>query len=126
MVRQRLSWDHLAMGLGGLCFAHCLLTPVVLALFPLLAQGVLGSESLHTALLWLTVPVSGLGLWLGCREHKDRAVVAFGLAGMAFLVAARGFEESPPETWLTVAGSLTLIGAHLRNFRLCRAERCEH
>jgi hypothetical protein len=77
-------------------------------------------------LLWLTIPVSGLGLWLGCREHEDRAVIALGALGMAFLVAARGFEESPLESWSTVAGSLTLISAHLRNFRLCRADRCEH
>lgn len=125
MLRTRPNLDHIAMSLGGLCFAHCLITPALLAVSPMLARGLLGNESVHVWLLWLTIPVSALGLWLGCKDHQDAWVIGLGVLGVSLLVGARGVGESPLETLLTVGGSLTLVSAHWRNFRLCQSDHCE-
>jgi hypothetical protein len=58
----------------------------------------------------------------GYRRHGRRAVLALGLAGLALVLTGAVTHEllgGPGETMLTVAGSLTLVGAHWGNRRAC-------
>lgn len=124
----RALMDRVAIGLSGVCAVHCLITPLALVALPVAAGAWLGGESFHLWLLLLILPLSTTALTLGCRRHKDMAVMLLGIAGMALLVLA----VLLPVEWLgengeralTLAGSAALIAGHVRNFRMCRASAC--
>jgi hypothetical protein len=116
--------DGLAVGLSALCVVHCVFTPLALVLLPSLTALGLGDEAFHRLLLFLVLPSSGLALTLGCRRHKDLAVLAAGASGLGLLVAATLAEDL--ERGLTVLGSVVLSLGHIRNFLHCRKDRCAH
>ncbi len=124
MVAIARQLDRVAIFLSGLCLLHCLLLPVVIALFPLMSIGFGGDEHLHELLLWFVLPVSTIGLALGWRHHRSTGALALGVLAMAILaLAATWGHDNLPEIWeiaLTVLGSLMLAGAHLQNFRHLR------
>ena len=124
----RALMDRIAIGLSGVCAIHCLITPLVLVALPVAAGAWLDGESFHLWLLLLILPLSTTALTLGCRRHKDMAVMLLGIAGMALLLLAVflpvGWLGENGERALTLAGSATLIAGHVRNFRMCRASAC--
>ena len=66
---------------------------------------------------------------LGCREHRDAWVLALGAIGMlGILLAATVLHDvlgESGERAATLAAAVVLISAHFRNYRLCRASRCD-
>ncbi len=122
---QKLA-GYTSISLAGICAIHCLMIPVLLALFPVLISALLFEEIFHELLLLLIIPLSFLAIFLGCRRHKDLTVfliVALGLA--LILIGAFGAEESK-ETVLTLTGSVVMVAGYVRNFRLCSKTTCEH
>lgn len=80
------SWlDRTAIFLAVLCGIHCLATPILLVALPLLANTVWVSEHFHLGMLLLVFPTSLLAAFTGCRQHRDRFVMGFILAGVAVL-----------------------------------------
>lgn len=122
---QRFT-DYTSISLAGLCAAHCFLTPAALILFPVVGSTFLSEEIFHELMLLLVVPASVIAIFLGCRRHKDLNVIMLGVLGLCFLLvgafAATGYEESV----LTFIGAFIMVSGHLRNFRLCREDGCEH
>lgn len=109
--------DVSAIGLSGLCLLHCIALPVLAAWLPVLA---VGSEAagVHLLLVVLAAPLAAAGLW---RSHRLRPLprALWGLAGAglaALLAGALGWPAERWETALTVAGSMSLAGAHLWNW----------
>lgn len=128
IVHARALMDRIAIGLSGVCALHCLIAPLALVALPAAAGALLGGEAFHLWLLALILPLSAAALTLGCRRHKDIAVMALGSAGLSILVLAAslgaGWLGEDGERLLTLAGSLTIIAGHMRNFRLCRQDAC--
>ena len=116
--------DRVAIALSGLCLVHCLLLPFVVVLTPFL--GSLSEDHLHLQMLFVVVPVSLFALALGFRRHRQRAIVAWGMIGLAFLFAGATIGHHyfgiVADQLLTVAGSVTLAITHYRNSLLSR--RC--
>ena len=114
--------DAFAIGLSGLCLAHCLALPLLAGLLPL-AGAWAEAEWIHWLFAAVAAPVS---LWTLVRP-TDRAagVVVLALAGLTLLFAgAAGFPAHDLETPLTVAGGLLLAAAHIINWR--RRATCAH
>ncbi|MBX9460780.1 MAG: MerC domain-containing protein [Brevundimonas sp.] len=108
--------DAIAIGLSGLCLAHCLVLPLAPGFLPLLGAWA-GAEWVHWAFVATAAPVS---LWtLGRRQGKvSAATVGLAVVGVALLVAgAAGYPDHDLETSLTVIGGLSLAVAHLINWR---------
>ncbi len=104
--------DGSAIGLSGLCLAHCLALPVAAAFFPLL--GVWSeAEWVHVTFVALAAPLSAGALVL-TRPRKP-AAIALAAAGLALLVAALSYPAA--ETLMTVAGGLALAVGHVVNWR---------
>jgi hypothetical protein len=126
-ARLQASLDRLAIGVSTLCAFHCLLVPAIVVLFPALGA-VLGSDEMfHKALVLFVVPSSIGALGLGCRRHRDRAVLALGAMGIGTLLVTLAFGHI--EYWErvgTIAGSGLILRAHVRNYRLCREDDCAH
>jgi len=120
--------DILAISISGLCAVHCLLTPLVLILFPVFAGTVLEGEGFHQMLLWVILPTSGLALLLGCRRHKDWNVLLLGGVGLSLLILAAFFAPEWAGEWgerlLTLFGGAIMSVGHVRNYRLCRNDQC--
>ncbi len=88
-----------------------------------------GQESFHVLLLWFVIPLSLVALTMGCRSHKDILVAILGLGGLVAMVAAAvlGHDRlgESGERILTLIGAGAIAVGHIRNFVLCRRERCD-
>ena len=126
-----LPWlDRLAISTSALCALHCLALPLLLVVLPAVSTTIFGQESFHVLLLWLVIPLSVVALSMGCRRHKDRAVLLFGFVGLAALIAAASLGHDllgeTGETVLTLVGAGAIAFGHLRNYALCRQVQCAH
>ena len=121
-----------AVGLTGsvLCALHCLIVPVSLLFGPTGPVSLVEDEFFHRVLLWVVVPAALLAFTIGCLAHKDRWVLLLGSVGLVSLTAAftvlHDVLGEAGERWAAILASGLLIGAHVRNFRLCRAGTCDH
>jgi hypothetical protein len=126
--RARILSDKAAILISTACTVHCLLIPVVIVAFPVIASTFFGDESFHAILLWIILPTSLLALTLGCRAHKDVRVIFYGLIGLGFMVTAalagHSLLSEFGERGITVAGSAFLILGHVRNQHLCSHDHC--
>lgn len=143
--------DSLAIGMSIVCAIHCLVTPVLIVFLPILATTFWVHEDFHLWMLLFVLPTSALAMFLGCRKHKDRLILALSIIGLSALTATAIYEsashaegaatahahcehcvEAGADEWLTgvtllnVMGGLFLASAHVRNYRLCRKVKCEH
>ncbi|WP_276751338.1 MerC domain-containing protein [Chlorogloeopsis fritschii] len=126
--RMQMLMDRTAIALSTACAIHCLFLPVIIVMLPALATTSVGNESFHRFLLWFVFPISALALTQGCRRHKDRIVLAFGILGLGLLMATAivGHEVvgEEGERLATVSGAMLLAFGHIRNYRLCRKNKC--
>lgn len=144
---QGKGWlDKLAIGFAGVCGIHCLLSPVLLVLFPIIGSTFFVNEQFHLWLLLAVVPTTVIAITLGCRKHKDKYVFLLSSLGLVLIVIAAvwghghelhnllsGGELKPDRhaheawaTWVTVAGAFLMVSGHFRNYRLCRTDHCTH
>ena len=108
--------DGWAMGLSGLCLAHCLVLPVAAALLPVLGAWA-RAEWVHLVFVAVAAPMAAVALLRPARGRAPPSgMVALGVLGVACL-AAGAFGPPAAETTITVAGSLCLVTAHLWNVR---------
>lgn len=120
--------DQSAIGLSLLCAAHCLLLPLLVVLVPSLAASAFAGESFHQWLVFAVVPTSLLALTLGCRQHRQKTVLVWGLSGLFFiclaLVAGHDLLGDNGEKAVTLLGAALIAWGHYRNFQLCQKPQC--
>jgi len=140
------SWlDRLGMGMAMICAVHCLLTPILVVLLPIIATSFWVDESFHIWMLSFVAPLTAFSFFMGCRKHHDGLLILLAITGIAFLlvgiaVGCSGCDSHSlthslfsfegllhsSESALTTLGGLILVVAHFRNFRLCRHTSCKH
>ena len=112
------------------CALHCVAAPVLLVAGTTLPAALVADETFHQKLLWTILPASIVAFGLGCWQHKDRWVLALGVLGLLGLSAAVAVPHEligeSGERLATVGSAGILTAAHLRNFRRCRADGCDH
>ena len=119
--------DRGAIGLSGLCLIHCLAFPVLIALLPALASVLPQQWWVHPAILATAVPLAGVALWRGWRQHGDPRPARLGVLGLGLMTAGVLVRDTTvAETVLTVAGGLTVATAHVLNWRLDPMGRHHH
>ena len=120
--------DKTGIWLSGLCMIHCILTPIVLIVLPMMTFA--KSEWVHLVLAGV-LPIIAFGAFIpGVRRHKDWAVIKIGFVGLVLII----FAALDPFHWLneitegavTSVGSISLIMAHLRNRRNVHCEDPSH
>lgn len=121
-----IDWvERAAVGASFVCLVHCLALPLLLAALPVLAAAIPLPETFHLWVIAFAVPTSAIALITGRARHGSIHPVVIGGIGLFLLaVGALVVGETPWETPVTVAGSLTLAAAHLWNWRLRHA--CLH
>ena len=143
--------DSLAISMSVICAVHCLLTPVLLALLPIISTTFWVHENFHLWMVFLVVPTTSLAVFMGCRKHKDKVVAGLSITGLAFILFIAIYQYSfhtghsfdangictscthqssgsflNLTTILNSVGGLFLASAHFRNFKLCRQAKCDH
>lgn len=143
--------DSLAISMSMICAVHCLLTPVLLSLLPIISTTFWVHENFHLWMVFFVVPTTSLAVFMGCRQHKDKAVAVLSMTGLAFIVFIAIYQYSfhavqpladcgtcpscapqgtgsffNPTTIMNSMGGLFLASAHFRNYRLCRKTNCDH
>ena len=117
--------DKAAIGLSFACALHCLMVPLLLAIFPSSTLSGLEDERVHLGLLALIIPISVFSLTLGCRVHRNLTVVAVGVTGICILcfsaLLAHDMGGDSLETAGTLLGSGIVALSHALNFKSCRA-----
>ncbi|WP_162806452.1 MerC domain-containing protein [Sphingosinicella terrae] len=111
--------DLLAVGASAACLIHCLFLPVVVAFAPALTTLLSLPEAFHLIAFLFAVPVSGWAMARGYRLHGAAQPALVGAIGLGAL----GLGSLAGSSWLvetgcTIAGSILLAFAHLRNWRL--------
>ena len=130
MKTKQNTLDKLALSASALCALHCLVVPVSLLLFPTATLGFFGDESFHKILLMVIIPISLVALSLGCKKHKKKSVFTYGFTGITILAIAAIWGHDllgeSGEVALTLAGTLVISYAHIRNQRLCVENECKN
>jgi hypothetical protein len=111
-LKNRL--DHIAMGLSGLCLAHCIGTAVLLGLLAS-AGGILGKPIIHEVGLTLAMIIGAFALGRGVREHGFILPAAVGVTGLSIMAYALTLPEGSHEPLYTVAGVMVLALGHRLN-----------
>lgn len=116
---RAVDWsERAAIGASFACLVHCLALPLLLSAAPALSMVLAVPESFHLWALAVAVPAAGFALWQGCLRHGAVTPLLAGSAGLALLVlGALAFAGGSWEAPATVAGSVTLVAAHLANWR---------
>lgn len=124
MNTRAAVWDRVGVSLSGICVAHCLALPVLLASVPLWPFADRLHAWLHPVFAVLLVPTTAAAAWYGWREHRQQPVLWLFGAGLMVILAAGAVGHDVPggtvETSLTLAGSALLVTGHWRNWRTCR------
>lgn len=95
-VQSERCWlDKTAIIMAFVCGVHCLATPLLIFVLPIIGQTFWTSGNFHFWMLLLVIPTTGLAVFSGCRKHGDKRVGAFAVAGLCFLVAAVVVERAP-------------------------------
>ena len=122
-ISQKVT-DNMSIGLSMLCAIHCLALPVILALLPSLGALQLQNEAFHTWMLVAVIPISLYALTMGCKKHRSYGLLLLGSSGLLLLILAvllgHDIAGQLGEKMLTVLGSMIIVLAHWKNFRLCK------
>lgn len=113
---QRLNLDRLAIGLSGLCLAHCLASAVVLTM---LASA--GSFMLHPALheigLTLAMMLAAIALGRGVMAHGYAIPAWVGALGLGVMAGALTLPHDGSEAIYSIIGVLIVALGHDLNRR---------
>ena len=122
--------DWLGIAASTACAVHCILLPALLVTGTLLPVSLLGDELFHQAMLWVILPAAIVAFGIGCWRHKDRWVLGFGMIGLSGMVLSGSVLHDVigevGERIVTLLSAAVLVGAHYRNFQLCRSSGCAH
>lgn len=108
---------------SGICLIHCLLTPLLISLFPGILSYLPGETWFHRVLAGGIVLLGAAAFAPGYRLHRRKPLLALVGIGIALILVVAWFGESLPqplELPLSVSGSLMLVTAHLLNRSFCR------
>ncbi|MES2441919.1 MAG: MerC domain-containing protein [Pseudomonadota bacterium] len=107
--------DRIAIGVSGLCLAHCLATTVLLALFS--AAGGLLNPAIHEIGITLAIGFGVIALGRGILSHGYMAPAVVGAFGLGIMAGALSLPHGEFETWWTLVGVALVALGHDLNRR---------
>jgi uncharacterized membrane protein len=115
-VLQDGRLDRWAIGLSGLCLAHCLATAIFVALLAS-AGGILLHPAIHEIGLSLAILFGAIALGQGVRTHGYATPAWVGSLGLGVMAGAMTLPHDGSETVYTIVGVLILALGHDLNRR---------
>ena len=119
-------WDKMGICASTICLVHCLLTPIILLLYPASDLLFIESEIVHQVLGIIVISSALFAVYPHCHRHGHKDILAYAFLGAGFIligIFAHDFPEYIGHGF-TILGSISLITAHLKNMRV-RHGKCE-
>jgi hypothetical protein len=117
--------DSLAILVSSACLIHCLALPLVLALLPAWSIWLDPPESFHLWVVMLASPLSLFVLIRAAQGRLDFAPLWLGITGLCLMALALAVTDPVLEPLVTSVGALSLVLAHVLNWRSRRrADGC--
>jgi MerC mercury resistance protein len=113
---RRGNLDRLAIGLSGLCLAHCLATAVFVA-FLATAGSVLLNPAIHEIGLTFAIILGAIALGQGVQRHGYAMPVWVGSLGLGMMAGAMTLPHDGGEVVYTILGVMVLALGHDLNRR---------
>ena len=105
-------FDRIAIGVSGLCLAHCLATTVLLTVFS--AAGGLLNPAIHEIGLTLAIGFGIVALGRGIFMHGYMMPAVIGAFGLGIMAGALSLPHGEFEIWWTLVGvSMVALGHDL-------------
>ena len=111
--------DRIAIGLSGLCVAHCFGTAMILGLLAS-AGGIFESAIFHEAGLVLAILLGAVALGHGAIVHGFMMPAAIGSLGLGVMAGALTMDHGAQESLYTLIGVGILALGHDLNHRAGR------
>ena len=114
--------DHMGMSTATVCLVHCLATPLLLSLLPMLGW-LAEEETVHQYLVAFAIVAALAALLPGFLVHRRWKVIVYGgiglasISGATFIVGPQFGEYA--ELFLSVIGGICLFVAHMNNRTSC-------
>lgn len=106
-------FDRWAIGLSGLCLAHCLLSAMVVAMAAS-AGGLLLHHAVHDVGLMIAIGLGVIGFGRGLIQHGQALPVVLGGAGLAIMGMALTMPHGTGEIAVSIVGvAIVAFGHHL-------------
>ena len=116
-VLRRGGLDRLAIGLSGLCLAHCILSAVIVTALAT-AGGVLLHPAIHEIGLILAMSLGAIALGRGVLQHGYAMPVWVGSLGLGVMAGALTLpHEGGYETIYSILGVMIVALGHDLNRR---------
>jgi MerC mercury resistance protein len=120
--RPEFGLDWAGIGAAAVCAVHCLVTPGLIVVAPILGAAFVG-ESTETVLLSASLGISSYAMTCGgVRSGRRWPAMLLVVCGAVTLLTVRaiGREESAVERACVLCGAGCLAGGHALNIRSCR------
>lgn len=122
MAHLRRHADHTGTAASTLCLVHCLLTPMLVSIFPGVLSVLPGDSLVHRILACVVVSAGTIAFIPGYRIHRQPLVLMMVAMGTPLILTVAWCERLLPQRialLLSISGSLILITAHLLNRSFC-------
>ena len=86
--------DTFAVSMSIICAIHCLLTPVIVVLLPIVTTTFWVHKDFHLWMLFFVLPTTSLAVFLGCRKHRDKFVMGLSVIGLVCLFSVSMLETA--------------------------------
>ena len=127
IIEMNKILDKIGICVSGLCLVHCLMTPLVLVLFPSFKIAFFDNEAFHQIFALIVVSSVLMAVYPQCTKHGHKDIITWAISGVLLILTGiflgHDFGEVI-EHILTILGSIFLIIAHSKNMKV-RHGRCE-
>ncbi len=120
--------DKFAASMSIICLLHCMFIPSFLIVSSGTLSVSIDNEFVHFAILYMALPVSIYALLSGLKNHKDFLIFLIGIIGLTILLITAYSEELFGYIYtivFTFIGSVLVVSAHIRNYKMCKQLECD-
>jgi hypothetical protein len=123
-MKFKINWDALGISASLACAIHCALLPLFLQSLPILGFNIIDNIFFETFMICLAAAIGLYSLYHGWNKHHHQTTpILLFSAGMLLLFSKQIWHQY--QLWFLIPAVLLIIGAHYKNFRLCRkANHC--
>lgn len=119
--------DRIGIVCSGICSLHCLICPIVLALFPIFGATIFANELYERIFLVISAILALSSICFGYAKHRKMFIFSILSAGFFFFAIGQMFEHQTIGLTAMVFGGTINSVAHYINYRLCRScDTCSH